>query len=315
MAHINSKLEKDTTMNLKFKLSVFILLTLIWSEHSFAKTKIVTTLPSFADIAANIGGEDVEVSALLKGLQDPHFVDPKPDLILKLNRADLLISAGLGLEDGWLPPLITGARNEKIQSGADGSLVASTFMNLKEISKGNADRSQGDVHPGGNPHFMLDPRNGNVIANAVAERLSKIDPSKAENFRKRAENYSKELSAKILIWEKALAPIKNTPVITYHRSWVYFSDWVGMNEIGYVEPKPGIPPSPDHTMKVIGTAKEKKVKFVLIEPYYPKGSAEEVAQKSGATFLVLPTEVSGTAEATSYIKLFDELVSKLTAKR
>lgn len=302
-------------MKLNFKFLMMVVLGIIEWEVSFAKMKIVTTLPSFADIAAQVGGDVVEVSALLKGSQDPHFVDPKPDLILKLNRADLLISAGLGLEDGWLPPLITGSRNNKIQNGAEGNLIASTFVNLKESFKGPVDRSQGDIHPGGNPHFMLDPRNGTVIAKAVANRLSKIDPANAEHFHKRAEHYSKELATKIIAWEKLLASIKNSPIITYHRSWVYFSDWVGLNEIGFVEPKPGIPPSPSHMLKIISTAKEKKVQFVLIEPYYPKGSAEEVAQKIGATFLVLPTEVNGSPGASSYISLFDELVTKLTSKR
>ncbi|OYZ19223.1 MAG: hypothetical protein B7Y39_12535 [Bdellovibrio sp. 28-41-41] len=299
-------------MKVNFNFLIFIL---IFNVYGQAKIKVVTTLPSFADITSIVGGEEVEVSALIKGTQDPHFVDPKPDLILKLNRADFLIRAGLGLEDGWLPPLLTGARNGKIQTGGERDLDASTLVVLKEISKTAINRGQGDVHPGGNPHFMLDPRNGILVAKAIAERLGKIDTSKASIFKTRAESFSQDLTKKIITWEKTLANLKNLPIITYHRSWIYFSDWAGLNEVGYVEPKPGVPPAPDHIVKLSQLAREKKVKFVLIEPYYPKGNAEDVARFVGATFLQLPTEVQGSSDATTYINVFDEIVHKLAAKK
>ncbi len=285
----------------------------LWASPSVAKIKVVSTLPSFNDIVVIVGGEEVEAVALTKGTQDPHFVDAKPDLMLRLSRADLLIRAGLGLEDGWLPPLLTGSRNGKIQTGSDGYLDASSVIALKEISTTAVDRSQGDVHPGGNPHFMLDPRNGIVVAKAIAERLSQLDPSKAAQFKKRGESYSKELQTRISVWEKALAPFKGTPVITYHRSWVYFSVWVGLHEAGYVEPKPGIPPSPDHIAKLVNLMKQKKVTLILMEPYYPRGSAEQVAHQTGAKLLMLPTEVLGTERAKTYISIFDEIVASFKA--
>lgn len=161
---------------------------------------------------------------------------------------------------------------------------------------------------------MLDPRNGIVLAKAIAERLGRIDSSKAASFKIRAENYSKELAGKISTWEKSLASLKNTPIVTYHRSWVYFSSWAGLNEIGYIEPKPGVPPAPDHIVKLNNLAREKKAKFVLVEPYYPKGTAEEVARQIGAVFLQLPTEVQGSEDAKTYSGVFDEIVKKLTAK-
>ena len=287
---------------------------LIFPTFALAKTKVVTTLPSFADIARIVGGEDAEATSLTRGNQDPHFVDPKPDLILRLNRADLLVYAGLGLEDGWLPPLVTGSRNGKIQPGTPGNLDTSTLVELKDIPS-SVDRSQGDVHPGGNPHFMLDPRNGIVVARGLAVRLGQLDPAKAQAFRARAEAYAKELTAKIGSWEKALAPLKGRAVVTYHRSWPYFLAWSGLRPEGYIEPKPGIPPAPDHIAGLVRTMKEKKVTLVLVEPYYPRGTAEEVARLAGAKLHVLPTEVEGTEAARGYSAVFDTIVAALTTPK
>lgn len=290
----------------------FLIGSLMIASPAFAKIKVVTTLPSFADIAQNVGGDEVSVTPLTKGTQDPHFVDAKPDLILDLNKADLLIRAGLGLEDGWLPPLQTGSRNSRIQSGADGNLDVSSLIHLKEVPKTPLDRSMGDVHPGGNPHFMLDPNNGVILARGIADRLSKLDPSHAGDFRKRAENFSAALKKKIQAWKSALKPLQGKPVVTYHRSWVYFIDWAGLTDAGTVEPKPGIPPSPEHIVTLIHSMKERNVKLMVMEPFYPKGAAEQVATETGARLLVLPAEVKGEPDVKTYIDLFDTIVRKLT---
>jgi zinc/manganese transport system substrate-binding protein len=275
---------------------------------ALAKTRIVTTLPSFADIATQVGGDEVSAVALTKGTQDPHFVDAKPDLILQLNRADLLIRAGLGLEDGWLPPLLTGARNGKIQAGGAGDMDASALVELKEVPQGKLDRAAGDVHPGGNPHFMLDPRNGVRIARGIAERLGKIDPEHAPDFKRRAEDYVKKLEAQIALWSKTYLPmLKGKPVVTYHKSWIYFTSWAGLSEVEHVEPKPGIPPSPAHVVRLIGTIKQLHAKMIIMEPFYPKGVAEDIAGKSGAKLLVLPAEVNGTPDAKSYLEVFETI--------
>ncbi len=276
-----------------------------------AKIKVVTTMPSFADIAKNVGGDEVDVTSLTKGYQDPHFVDAKPDLMLSLNKADFLVRVGLGLEDGWLPPLVTGSRNSKIQNGSAANLEASQVIELQDVPK-VVDRSQGDVHPGGNPHFMLDPRNGIKVAKAIADKLSSIEPSKAEAFKKKADDYSAALTKKIEGWKKQLAPLKGKPVVTYHKSWTYFTNWADMKEAGTVEPKPGIPPSPEHIVKLIGDMKKGGVKLVFIEPYYPKGSAEHVAKETGAQLYVLPTEVEATKEAKTYFDVFDLIVRDVT---
>jgi zinc/manganese transport system substrate-binding protein len=284
---------------------------LLASLNSQAKIKVVTTLPSFASIASRVGGDDVDVTSLTKGTQDPHFVDAKPNLILSLNKASLVIRAGLGLEDGWLPPLVTGSRNSNIANGSDGDFEVASIMHLKEVPVGKVDRTQGDVHPGGNPHFMLDPRNGVLFAQVVADRLSKLDPAKAIAYHQRAKDYMMELSKKISDWEKALAPLKGKPVVTYHKSWIYFSDWTGLVEAGFIEPKPGIPPSPDHIVKLVALMKLKNVGLIIMEPYYPHGVGDEVARQSGAKLLVLPTEVQGAQGADDYIKLFDTIVTSL----
>lgn len=295
----------------------FLFASLAWalgmSSAAQAKVTVVTTLPSFADIAKNVGGDEVNAISLTRGNQDPHFVDAKPDLMLTLNKADLLIRAGLGLEDGWLPPLLTGSRNGKILNGTDGNLDVSSAMVLKEVPKTPLDRAQGDVHPGGNPHFMVDPRNGIVLANAIAERLAKLDPGKAEDFRKRAAAYSADLKKHIEQWDKDLKPFAGTQVVTYHKSWIYFLDWTHFKEMGTVEPKPGIPPSPEHVVQLIHLMKQQKIKLILMEPFYPKGVAQDIAQQTGAKLLVLPVEVKGNSEAKTYIDVFDQIVKQIKA--
>jgi zinc/manganese transport system substrate-binding protein len=297
---------------MKMKLSALIFTLVMFNGVlAFAKLKVVATLPSFGDIASEVGGEDVSVTSLTKGTQDPHFVDAKPDLILSLNRADLLIHAGLGLEDGWLPPLVVGARNAKIQSGGAGNMDVSTLIALKDVPKGKVDRASGDVHPGGNPHYMLDPRNGVLFAQGLAEKLSALDPSKAAEYKKRADAYSQKLKAKIATWDPRFKAFSGKPVVTYHKSWIYFTDWVGLVEDGHVEPKPGVPPSPQHVVELVNLMRQKKVKLILMEPFYPKGVAEDVAHQAGAELLVLPTEVGGSPAAKTYIDVFEQILSGL----
>ncbi|MCM2279768.1 MAG: metal ABC transporter substrate-binding protein [Oligoflexia bacterium] len=288
-------------------------LALLTASSAEAKLTVVTTLPSLADIAQNVGGEEVEAASVTKGLQDPHFIDPRPDLVLRLNRADLLVHVGLGLEDGWLPPLLVGSRNAKIQTGASGNFEASSVIPLKDVPAGKIDRSMGDVHPGGNPHFMLDPHNGILIARALAKRLGQLRPEKAVGFNERADRYVKELETRIKGWETALKPFAGRLVATYHKSWTYLSSWLKLEEAGTIEPKPGIPPSPEHVVKLIGLMREKGVKLILIEPYYPRAQAENVAQKSGARLVTLPTEVHGAEGVKSYFGVFDAIVRELQA--
>jgi zinc/manganese transport system substrate-binding protein len=296
-----------------FRLGLFFLMGLVgifsWPAAASAKLRVVATLPSFADIASTVGGDEVEAVSLTRGTRDPHFVATKPDLVLVLKSADLLLYAGLGFEDGWLPSFLISSPNGKIRSGADGNFDVSSVMKLKDVAK--PEHSIGDVHPGGNPHYMLDPRNGPVLAKALAERFGKLLPEKAGEFSKRAEVFSALIAQRVSVWEGALKKFKGLPVVTYHQSLFYFSEWIGLSEQGYVEQKPGIPPSPEHAVRLIGLMKEKRVKLLLIESHSPSGTAEHIAREAGATVIVLPTEVGGTVEAKSYIAVFDDITARL----
>ncbi len=287
---------------------------LVSAQDVLAKLRIVSSLPDFAAIAEEIGGDKVEVTSLAKGYQDPHFVDGKPSFIVTLNRADLLIHNGLELEIGWLPPLITGARNPKILPNNIGNLDCSTLIsNILEVPTTKVDRSMGDIHPGGNPHYMLDPRNGIAVARGIADRLKQIDPKNAFYYNERLEDFTRRLSAKIKEWDEKLAPYRRTQIVTYHKSWVYFSNWAGFEEVGYVEPKPGIPPSPSYVAELIRRIQKMNVRLVIAESFYPQKVPTLVAQKAGASFLTLPSEVGARDGINTYFDLFDAIVGEITS--
>jgi zinc/manganese transport system substrate-binding protein len=287
---------------------------LVSAQDVLAKLRIVSSLPDFAAIAEEIGGDKVEVTSLAKGYQDPHFVDGKPSFIVTLNRADLLIHNGLELEIGWLPPLITGARNPKILPNNIGNLDCSTLIsNILEVPTTKVDRSMGDIHPGGNPHYMLDPRNGIAVARGIADRLKQIDPKNAFYYDERLEDFTRRLSAKIKEWDEKLAPYRGTQIVTYHKSWVYFSNWAGFEEVGYVEPKPGIPPSPSYVAELIRRIQKMNVRLVIAESFYPQKVPTLIAQKAGASFLTLPSEVGARDRINTYFDLFDAFVGEITS--
>ncbi len=279
-----------------------------------AKVNIVTSVPDFAAIAREIGGDKVDVISLAKGYQDPHFVDAKPIYITKLNRADLLIYNGLDLELGWLPLLVTGARNSNISTlDSPGNLDASTFVpNILEIPTGPIDRSMGDVHPRGNPHYMLDPRNGIVVAKGIAAKLSEIDPENASYYQENYKNFASLLNLKIKEWDEELAPYKGTEVVSYHKNLEYLSDWAGFKEIGFIEPKPGIPPTPSHVAELIKKMKSMDVKLVIASNYYPQKTPSIIAEQTGAAFLSIPTQVEGQDGIDTYFDLFDAIVGEIT---
>lgn len=298
-------------------LTITVLLVTIFliGQNALAQVQIVTSVPDFESIAKEIGGDKVEVVSLAKGYQDPHFVDAKPIFVTKLNKADLIVYNGLELESGWLPLLITGARNSEILAGnATGHYdVSLSIKNKLEIQKGPIDRSMGDIHPGGNPHFMLDPRNGVPVARGIAARLIQIDPENAEYYEANFENFISTLKLKISEWEKELAQYKGTEVVTYHKLWIYFTTWAGFKEVGTIEPKPGIPPTPSHIADLIRRMQSLDVQLIISANYYPRKTPEIVAQKTGATSLVLPTMVGGVEGVNTYIELFDALVGEITS--
>jgi ABC-type Zn uptake system ZnuABC Zn-binding protein ZnuA len=278
-----------------------------------AALKVVTTTEDLASLVREVGGTRVQVDALARGYQDPHFVEAKPSFILKLNKADLLVAVGRELEIGWLPPLINQSRNAKIQPGAPGYLDASGNVRILEIPQGQITRAMGDVHPAGNPHYWLDPGNGRRVAQAIRDRLSQLDPAGASEYASRYADFDRRLAAAERRWEAAMAPYKGTKVVTYHRSWPNFAERFGLDVIGYVEPRPGIPPSPSHTLELIQEMKRQNVKLILVEPYFDTKTPDAVARETGAKVVVLLPSVGGEKGADDYIKLFDVDVDKLVA--
>ena len=229
----------------------------------------------------------------------------KPSFILEVNRADLLIVVGRELEIGWLPPLITSARNAKIQPGAAGYLDASLTVKILEIPSGQITRAMGDVHPQGNPHYWLDPGNGRRMAALIKDRLAQLQPADKATFEARYADFDKRLAAAEQKWDAMMAPYKGTKIVTYHRSWPNFMERFGLNVMGYVEPKPGIPPSPSHTLELIADMKAQGVKLICVEPYFDLKTPQSIVGQVGGKVLVLAPSVGGTKEATDYIKLFD----------
>jgi zinc/manganese transport system substrate-binding protein len=270
-----------------------------------AKLNVVATTEDLASLAREAGGDRVTVEAIARGYQDPHFVEAKPSFILKLQKADLLIVVGRELEIGWLPPLIQQSRNAKVQAGAEGYLDASQNVKILEIPTGQVTRAMGDVHPLGNPHYWMDPENGRIIAREIVDKLSQFRPADRPYFEQRIADFNRRLTEAEKRWSADMAPYKGTKVITYHRSFPNFAERFGLEIAGYVEPRPGIPPSPSHTLDLIQEMKRLGIKLVLVEPYFDLKTPEAIGRATGAQVLVLPPSVGGVKEATDYLALFD----------
>jgi zinc/manganese transport system substrate-binding protein len=293
---------------MKHKLTLAI--TLLAATAAPAKLTVVATLPDFGSIAQRIGGDAVTVTTLVRSGEDPHFVVPKPSFIRTLNKADLLVEGGADLESGWLPPLVEGARNSKILPGAPGRVSLAGSVEVIEVPTGPVDRSAGDVHPRGNPHFWLDPANGKRIAAALAAAFSRLDPAGADGFKQRLAAFDAELDAKAAAWNKDLQPYAGTKVVTYHKTFDYLLRRFGFDLVGTIEPKPGIEPSAAHITALTASMKAQGVKLILCEPYRPRKSAEQLAAATGAKLVVLPDKC-GEAPAGDYLSLFDTQVAAL----
>jgi ABC-type Zn uptake system ZnuABC Zn-binding protein ZnuA len=273
--------------------------------HAQGKLTVVTTTEDLASIAREVGGDRITVESIARGYQDPHFVEAKPSFILKLQKADLLITVGRELEIGWLPPLIQQSRNARIQAGAAGYLDASQQARILDIPTGQVTRAMGDVHPQGNPHYWLDPENGKAIAREIADKLSQLRPNDRAYFTQRQTDFSTRVSQAEQRWLAAMQPFKGAKVVTYHRSYPNFAERFGLDVIGYVEPRPGIPPSPQHTLDLINEMKRQNVKLVLVEPYFDLKTPNAIGRATGAQVLVLPPSVGGVKEIADYLSLFD----------
>ncbi len=270
-----------------------------------AKVRIVTSLEDLASIADAVGGERVATFALAKGYQDPHFVDAKPSFILELSRANLLIVAGLELEIGYLPPLMDQSRNKAIQPGSPGYLDASAGCDILQRPTTQVTRAMGDVHPYGNPHYWTDPENGRVIARAIASRLGTLDPDGKAAYETNLAAFERKLTEKEKEWEAKMAPYAGTKVITFHDSWPNFAKRFRLEVAGHVEPKPGIPPTPAHTLDIINLIRDEKIPLILVEPYFDRKTPDFIAAKTGARVLVFYPSAGGTRDIGDYFSLFD----------
>jgi zinc/manganese transport system substrate-binding protein len=276
------------------------------------KLNVVTATTDMAALAQEVGGDRISVEAIAKGYQDPHFVEAKPSFLLRLRQADLLITVGLQLEIGWLPPLITQSGNPRIQVGAGGYLDASQFAEILEIPSGPVTRAMGDVHPLGNPHYWLDPDNGRRVAKGIAGKLGELDPSDASYFQERFQDLDKQLTAAEQKWDSEMAQFRGRKVVTYHNSLTNFAKHFHLNVIGYVEPRPGIPPTPSHTLDLIGLMKRENCKLVLVEPYFDLKTPNSIGAATGAKVLVYLPSVGGEKQVTNYFQLFDYDIDLLT---
>ncbi len=276
------------------------------------RLSVITTLTDLASLTQEVGGDKVEVEALAKGYQDPHYVEPKPSFLLKLRHADLLISVGLDLEIGWLPPLITQSGNGKIQPGAPGYLDASQFAEILEIPQGKLTRAEGDVHPLGNPHYWLDPDNGRRIAKGITAKLTELDPENAGLYQQRERDFEKRLAEAELKWAAQMTPYRGRKVVSYHRSWPNFAKHFGLDVEGYIEPRPGIPPTPSHTIELVNLMKREGIKIELIEPYFDLKTPNSIASMTGGKVVQMMPSVGGKPEITDYFKLFDYDIRVLT---
>jgi ABC-type Zn uptake system ZnuABC Zn-binding protein ZnuA len=270
-----------------------------------SKLKVVTATTDLAEFAQQVGGDRVEVEAIARGYQDPHFVEAKPSFLLKLRRADLLVVVGLQLEIGWLPPLITQCGNPNVQIGAKGYLDASQFAEVLEIPTTTVTRAMGDVHPFGNPHFWLDPENGRRIAQGIQKKLAEMRPEDAAYFDQRFQDFAKKLTDAEKRWDTQMQPYRGRKVITYHRSWPNLLKRFGLISAAEIEPRPGIPPSPGHTVELIQLMRRENIKVILVEPYFDLKTPDAIARETGGQVVVMLPSVGGEKEVTDYFQLFD----------
>jgi zinc/manganese transport system substrate-binding protein len=283
------------------------------ASQASAQLKVVTSTTDLADIATEVGGKLTTVRHIGEGYQDPHFIEAKPSFVLQLRNADVWAFVGLDLEIGWMPLLLDGARNPKIRQGGSGYLDVSRAIPLLDIPGGNIDRSQGDVHPLGNPHYWLDPENGRRIARLFLRKFSQLDPKNASAYTANEKAFEAKLNAAERGWQSELATIRGKPVVAWHTSWRYFAEYNKMNIVGFMEPKPGVPPSPSHLAGLIQTIKRTNAKVIIMEPFYDRKTADFVAGKTGIKVLILPPSVGGVKGISDYVQLMKYDIQKLAA--
>jgi len=293
------------------KISILSLFIFSISSFVFAGTiKVVTTTTDMKSIAEIIGGNKVSVTSIATGYQNPHFVDPKPSYIIGLTKADVFVTVGLDLETGWSPQLLSSSRNTKIQKGAAGYVDASAGVNLLQVPTA-ANRAEGDIHIYGNPHYWLDPINGKTIARNIANGLERVDPSNKSFYEANLVAFNNKIDAKLKEWQAKMAAYKGSKIIAYHNEWVYFETRFGLQIVDFMEPKPGIPPTPSQLVKVIKEVTAYKIKVIISSPYFTTSSSDVVSKQTGVQELMLATSVGAFDSVKDYFGLFDYNIDHL----
>jgi zinc/manganese transport system substrate-binding protein len=296
--------------SIMFGLAALAVVTL--ARPAAAALSVFACEPEWAALASELGGDKVDVFAATKGLQDPHQIQARPALIARVRGADLLICTGAELEIGWLPVLLRQAGNGAIQPGRPGFLAAAELIRLKEVPT-RLDRSEGDVHPAGNPHIQTDPRNLAVVAAALTRRLIELDARNAEVYRARGADFTQRWTAAIARWQSQAAPLKGVAVAIEHKSWIYLLDWLGLVEVGTIEPKPGIPPGSAYLAQLVEDLPRKNARMILYAAYEDARPAQFVAERLGVPAVLLPFTVGGTPAAADLFGLFDDTIARLVA--
>ncbi len=290
---------------MKNKIMITLSTWLICLNFSFAGViHVVTTTQDTKSITELIGGDKVEVFAIATGYQNPHFVDPKPSYIIKLSSADMYVTLGLDLEAGWSPSLLSSSRNTKIQKGSDGYVDASVGVSLMQVPS-SINRAEGDIHAFGNPHYWLDPLNGKIIARNICNGLEKISPENKSTFEANLKKFDDQIDLRLKAWTSAMAGYRGAKVIAYHNEWCYFENRFGLQIVDFMEPKPGIPPTPSQLVKIIREVKDNSIKVIITSPYFTASSSDVVSKQTGAKTLVLATSVGAFDSIKNYYDLFD----------
>lgn len=301
-------INKNKIMKLKI-ITLFFALVANSAVYA-AKINVVTTTADLKSITEFIGGDKVDVTSIATGYQNPHFVDPKPSYIIKLSRADMFVTVGLDLETGWSPQLLTSSRNLKIQKGSSGYVDASIGVTLMQVPS-VINRGEGDIHIYGNPHYWLDPVNGEQIAKNICDGLEKISPENKAFFEANLKAFDDKVEQKLKEWIAKMSPYKGSKIIAYHNEWCYFEQRFGLEIVDFLEPKPGIPPTPTQLVKIISEVKSNNIKVIISSPYFTTSSSDVVSRQTGAKTIVLGTSVGAFDGIKDYFDLFDYDTDKL----